>query len=57
MPRKFKELLGEKPVFINLGARDFGETLREAGCDVVNVDWSPPAEGDLGMAALLDDLL
>jgi len=57
MPRKFGELLKGKPVFVNVGVRDFGETLREAGYDVVIVDWSPPAGGDPAVAALLDDLL
>ena len=57
MPRKLGELLKEKPVFVNVGVRDFGTSLQEAGYDVVNVDWSPPAGGDPGLAALLDDLL
>jgi hypothetical protein len=45
------------PVFVNVGVRDFGESLREAGYAVVFVDWSPPAGGDPRLAALLDDLL
>jgi hypothetical protein len=57
MPRKFEDLLKEKPVFISLGVREFGESLRRAGYDVVDVDWSPPAGGDSRMASLLDDLL
>lgn len=57
MPRKLEELLKEKPVFVNVGVRDFGVSLQEAGYDVVNVDWTPPAGGDPGLAALLDDLL
>jgi hypothetical protein len=57
MPGKFVDVLKEKPVFINLGVREFGESLRRAGYDVVDVDWSPPAGGDSKIAALLDDLL
>ncbi|MGA2765300.1 MAG: hypothetical protein ABSG17_18285 [Spirochaetia bacterium] len=57
MPRKLEELLKEKPVFVNVGVRDFGVSLQDAGYDVVNVDWSPPAGGDPGLAALLDELL
>ncbi len=53
----FEKVLGGKPVFVNVGVREFGETLRKAGYDVVHVDWSPPAGGDAEMAALLDDLL
>jgi len=57
MPRKFEDLLREKPSFICLGVREFGESLRRAGYDVVDVNWSPPAGGDPRVAALLDDLL
>ena len=57
MPRTFEDLLKEKPVFISLGVREFGESLRRAGYEVVDVDWSPPAGGDSKIAALLDDLL
>ncbi len=55
--KKFADLLREKPIFINVGVRDFGESLKEAGCHVVMVDWSPPAGGDQEMARLLDGLL
>jgi len=57
MPVKLDELLQEKPVFVNVGVRDFGDSLREAGHEVVEVDWAPPAGGDAELAALLDDLL
>ncbi|HTP59914.1 MAG TPA: hypothetical protein VMM82_13415 [Spirochaetia bacterium] len=57
MAEPLKDLLRGKPVFINVGVRDFGDALQEAGFPVVQVDWSPPAGGDAEMAALLDDLL
>jgi len=57
MSKKFQDLLGEKPVFINVGVRGFSESLTDTGFEVVDVDWSPPAGGDAAMAALLDDLL
>jgi FdrA protein len=57
MAARLEDLLHGKPVFINVGVREFGESLREAGYDVVHVDWSPPAGGNAQMAALLDDLL
>jgi FdrA protein len=58
MTLKLEELLREeRPVFVNVGVREFGEALREAGFEVVEVDWSPPAGGDEKLAALLDDLL
>ncbi len=50
-------LLQGKPVFVNVGVREFGQSLREAGFDVVIVNWSPPAGGDQEVAALLDDLI
>ena len=50
-------LLQATPVFVNVGVREFGDSLTEAGFAVVQVDWSPPAGGDLKMAQLLDDLL
>lgn len=51
------DLLQQKPVFINLGVRAFGDSLRAAGFDVVDLDWSPPAGGDVRLAVLLDELL
>jgi hypothetical protein len=57
MATKVEDLLREKPVFLIVGVRGFGESLREAGHAVVFVDWTPPAGGDPKLAALLDDLL
>ena len=57
MAEPLKDLLHGKPVFVNVGVREFGDTLRAAGYDVLHVDWSPPAGGNAEMAALLDDLL
>ena len=57
MGKKLEELLSQKPVFINVGVREFGDSLAKAGYDVVQVDWSPPAGGNAEMAALLEDLL
>lgn len=57
MKVKVEELLQERPVFLIVGVRAFGDSLSEAGSEVVFVDWAPPAGGDRKMAALLDDLL
>jgi FdrA protein len=57
MPVTLEELLQDEPVFVNVGVRDFADSLREAGYEVVDVDWSPPAGGDAQIAALLDELL
>ncbi len=55
--KSFAELLREKPVFVNVGVRDFAEALKAQGADVVRVDWKPPAGGDPELADLLDRLL
>jgi len=57
MKVKVEELLRNRPVFLVVGVRAFGDSLRDAGGEVVFVDWAPPAGGDRKMAALLDDLL
>jgi len=51
------QVLGGRPVFVNVGVQAFGESLRAAGCEVLDVDWTPPAGGNPELAALLDDLL
>ena len=51
------ELLQARPVFVNIGVREFGDSLRRAGFEAVQLDWSPPAGGDAKLAVLLDDLL
>ncbi len=52
-----KQLLSEGPVAVNLGLREFTESLEIQGVDVVHVEWSPPAEGDEEMGELLDRLI
>ena len=57
MPLTLDELLQRPPVFLNVGVHAFGESLRDDGFEVVDVEWSPPAGGDVKIAELLDDLL
>lgn len=57
MRARFMELLRERPSFINVGVRDFADSLRASGAEVIHVDWSPPAGGDPELAAILDALL
>ena len=57
MKTEIEELLGDGPVVINIGVREFAEKLEEQGVEAVHVDWSPPAGGDQEMATLLDRLL
>jgi len=44
-------------VVVNLGVREFAESLQGQGVEVVHVEWAPPAGGDTEMAELLDKLL
>jgi FdrA protein len=57
MKSKLEELLQNGPVVINLGVREFAESLQDQGVEVVHVDWVPPAGGDTELAKLLDKLL
>lgn len=41
---------------INVGAKNFHDSLRAQEADSVHVDWKPPAGGDREMAGLLDKL-
>lgn len=57
MSDKVKELLDNGPKAINIGVRDFADSLQAQGVDVIQVNWVPPADGDREMMALLDQLL
>ena len=57
MERSFEQLLSDGPIAVNLGLREFAESLREQEVEVLHVEWSPPAEGDQDMMELLDKLL
>jgi hypothetical protein len=57
MTKKFEELLKGTPVFINIGASEFADSLRKQDFIALDVLWSPPAGGDRELADLLDKLL
>jgi FdrA protein len=57
MADKFNELLDQGPIAINVGVSDFAESLVTQGVEVIQVNWSPPADGDQEMIELLDRLL
>ena len=48
-----ENLLGQPLRVINLGLDAFALELQAAGVQVVHVDWSPPAGGDVRLMALL----
>jgi FdrA protein len=57
MESKLTELIEQGPLPINVGVRDFAESLAAQQVDVVQVDWTPPADNNAEMNDLLDKLL
>ncbi|MFQ5924227.1 MAG: hypothetical protein ACE5M4_15430 [Anaerolineales bacterium] len=52
-----QDLLHQPLVVINVGLKEFAESLEAQETDVIQVDWAPPAGGDQKMIDLLQDLL
>ena len=52
-----KELLNNQLIVINIGLRTFAESLEKQAVDFVQVDWTPPADGDQEMIDLLSELV
>lgn len=48
------DLFGSELAAVNLGLETFADTLRGLDAPVVQVDWRPPAGGDVRMIAALD---
>lgn len=57
MSDTINELLNTKIIVINIGLRTFAESLEKQAVDFVQVDWTPPADGDQEMIDLLSELL
>ena len=53
---KIAELLESDLTVINVGLDGFASDLRALGIDVVQVEWVPPAGGNVKLAALLSKL-
>ncbi len=53
---KRKDVFNKKLKVINIGIETFAEDLEKQDVEVVRVDWSPPAGGDLEILKLLDKL-
>ena len=51
-----KPLLEGPPRVINVGLSLFADDLKKQDAEMVNVDWSPPAHGDIELANLLAKL-
>ncbi len=57
MSEKIEQLLENGPRAVNIGVADFADSLHRQGADVVQVTWTPPADGDAEMDAILAQLL
>jgi FdrA protein len=53
---KDKTILAEKLKVVNIGISSFADDLRSQQVEVVQVDWKPPAGGDIEMLRLLEKL-
>jgi hypothetical protein len=47
------DLLRDGPVVVNVGVREFAESVAAQNVPVVHVAWTPPRELDAELAALL----
>ncbi len=61
MPKKRSKeqkatILLQKLKVVNIGISTFGDDLRSQDVEVVDVDWKPPAGGDVEMSRLLEKL-
>ncbi|MCX7025449.1 MAG: DUF1116 domain-containing protein [Spirochaetes bacterium] len=55
-PKPVLDLFSSELRVVNFGLESFGETLAGLGVPVVQVDWRPPAGGDVAMIAALDSI-
>ena len=51
-----RPLLEGPPRVINIGLSSFADDLKKQDAEIVNVDWSPPASGNVELANLLAKL-
>ncbi len=56
-PKRADQLLGKKPVVVNIGLPTFAEALAKQGVEVITVRWSPPRQLAPDIKELLSHLL
>ena len=49
-------LLEGPPRVINIGLTSFADDLKKQDAEIVNIDWSPPARGNVELANILAKL-
>ncbi|MBF0548046.1 MAG: fdrA domain protein [Candidatus Riflebacteria bacterium] len=54
MSEATKKLFNNPIKVINVGLPSFAQDLKTQGIEVVNLDWRPPAGGNLRLLSLLD---
>ncbi len=52
-----EDLLKEEIKVVNIGLREFFDSLVEQRVEAVHVEWRPPAQGDQELMDILDKLL
>jgi hypothetical protein len=52
-----EDLLNQEVKVVNIGLREFFESLVEQKVEAVQVEWKPPAQGDQELMDILDKLL
>ena len=50
------KLISQKPKIINIGLKSFAKVAGEFGCEVVQYDWLPPADGNIELLKVLQFL-
>jgi hypothetical protein len=51
-----RNVLRDPVKVINIGLAGFAQDLRAEGVAVIDIDWRPPAGGDVRLSALLADM-
>lgn len=51
------DLLNQEVKVVNIGLREFFESLVQQNVEAVHVEWKPPAQGDQELMDILDKLL
>ena len=49
-------LLEGPPRVINIGLSSFADDLKKQDAEIINIDWSPPARGNIELANILAKL-
>ena len=51
------ELFSQEIKVVNIGLEDFGDNVRQCGAEAIQLDWVPPAQGDVETGKALANLM